>query len=84
MNLLTLITEFGSLVSGAFGLMIGLGLLVFLWGLAKFILNKGSEGKVEEGKNLMLWGLIALFVMVSVRGLLWVLQDLFDLFDFDL
>ena len=32
-------------------------------------MNSG-EGKAEEGKNIMKWGLIALFVMISVWGII--------------
>ena len=44
--------------------------IVFLWGaFDAFILGAtGGEAK-EKGKNLMLWGLIGFFVMVSVWGL---------------
>ncbi len=45
-------------------------LLVFVWGVAKFILSAGDEKKVAEGKTLMFWGVIALFVMVSVWGII--------------
>ncbi len=49
----------------------GLALLAFFWGLAKFIARVGGDEKaVAEGKNLMIWGLIGLFLMVSVWGLL--------------
>lgn len=44
--------------------------IVFLWGaFTTFILGAGSEDVKEKGKNLMLWGLIGFFVMVSVWGL---------------
>ncbi|MBU6388675.1 hypothetical protein KGQ72_02295 [Patescibacteria group bacterium] len=44
--------------------------IVFLWGAFKvFILGSQSEETKENGKNLMLWGLIGFFVMVSVWGL---------------
>jgi len=44
--------------------------IVFLWGAFKtFILGANSEEVKVEGKNLMLWGLIGFFVMVSVWGL---------------
>ncbi len=48
----------------------GLALLAFFWGLAKFILNPGNEAAVKEGRNLMVWGTIALFIMVSIFGIL--------------
>ena len=44
--------------------------IFFLWGAFEtFILGANSEGVKEKGRNLMLWGLIGFFVMVSVWGL---------------
>ena len=44
--------------------------IVFLWGAFQtFILGANSEDVKEKGKNLMLWGLIGFFVMVSIWGL---------------
>lgn len=44
--------------------------IVFLWGAFEtFILGATSDDVKERGKNLMLWGLIGFFVMVSVWGL---------------
>ncbi len=50
-----------------------IALLVFFWGLVKYI-NKASEGEVKEGRDLMIWGTIALFVMVSIWGLVRFIQ----------
>ena len=44
-----------------------LALFLFFWGVAKYIWSEGA-GK-EEGKKIMIWGVIALFVMSSVWGL---------------
>ncbi len=50
--------------------------IVFVWGAFEtFILGAGSEEVKEKGKNLMLWGLIGFFVMVSVWGLVNILTD---------
>ena len=73
-NLGDFIKAVGSLVSNSFVVLVAIALLVFLWGLVRFIINLGSESKVEEGKKMMTWGLIALFIMVSVAGLMRVLQ----------
>jgi hypothetical protein len=44
--------------------------IVFLWGAFDvFILGANNEEVKTNGKNLMLWGLIGFFVMVSVWGL---------------
>ncbi len=47
-----------------------MALLVFFWGLVKFIYNSGSESAREEAKNVMFWGVIGLFVMFSIWGII--------------
>jgi uncharacterized membrane protein YidH (DUF202 family) len=54
-------------------IVIGAALLVFLWGIVRFVISKDDAGK-EDGRTYMLWGIIALFVMVSVWGLVFVLR----------
>jgi len=56
-------------------IIIGLALVFFLWGVAKFILNSDDPKKVAEGKQVMIWGIIALFVMVSVWGIVNFMQE---------
>lgn len=46
-----------------------LAVLYFFWGLARYILAAGSEEAKAEGRRIMIGGVIALFVMVSVWGL---------------
>lgn len=59
------------LIRTALPVIFGLAFLAFLWGLVKFIFRLGGDEKaVEEGKNLMKWGLIALFIMVSFWALI--------------
>lgn len=53
----------------------GVALLIFIWGLAKFIFKSGDEKGHEEGIALMKWGIIALFVMVSVLGIIGFMQS---------
>ncbi len=48
--------------------------IVFIFGVFQyFILSKGDEEKAAGAKNLMLYGLIGFFVMVSVWGLIQIL-----------
>lgn len=48
---------------------LALALLFFIWGLAKFIWNSGDEKALETGRNIMLWGTVTLFVLVSIWGI---------------
>ncbi len=68
---------FGNLVAVITPIIVALALLFFFWGLAKYILNAGDETAKAEGRNIMIWGIIALFVMVSVWGLVQVLNNTF-------
>jgi len=49
-----------------------LALLLFFWGVVKYIRSEG-DGK-EDGRRIMIWGIIALFVMASIWGLVAFLQ----------
>ena len=64
----------------SFAIVMGLALLAFFWGLAKFIFAVGGDEKaVGAGKTLMLWGVIALFIMVCVVGILAFFEEAFGL-----
>ncbi len=47
-----------------------LAFLLFIWGMFKFFFLSGAneEGR-DQGKSLMLWGVIAFVMMVSIWGL---------------
>jgi len=42
--------------------------LVFIWGVFQYVIYP-SEEKKTEGKQIILWGIIAFFVMLSVWGI---------------
>lgn len=65
-----LVQLFISYIKLLFPILVGLALLVFFKGLIAFIAKSGDEKSHTEGKNLMIWGILALFVMVSVFGIL--------------
>jgi Type IV secretion system pilin len=65
-----LISAVGNLLSIVLPLASLVALLFFVWGLATFILHADDAKAHEEGKNKMLWGVIALFVMVSIWGII--------------
>ena len=56
-------------------ILISLAVLFFLWGVFKYI--KGDAAAKAEGAKNMLWGIIGIFVMVSVWGLVRILTSTF-------
>lgn len=71
--LLAIKSMIGTLIPIAFSLAV----LFFFWGVAKFIFASGS-GK-DEGKKIMVWGVVAIFVMSSVWGIVAFISDTFNL-----
>ena len=57
-------------------ILVGLALVVFIWGLVVFIAKSDNEQEREVGKQKMLWGVIGLFVLASVWGLVLLVQTL--------
>ena len=49
-------------------------IVAFFWGMTLFIRNIGEEKALEEGKKWILWSIIALFVTVSIWGILGFIQ----------
>lgn len=56
-------------------ILFSLAFVVFFWGLSKFILNSGNKDEIEKGKNYMMWGIIALFILVSFRVIISFVSD---------
>lgn len=56
----------------------GLAVVVFLWGLVKFIYDRtrGNDKSLADDKKAMLWGLVALFVLVSLWGIIKAVQGI--------
>lgn len=68
-----------AIIDVLFGVLSALALLVFIWGIVKYIAGAGDEGKAKEGKSIMIYGVLALFVLFSVWGIINFLQGEFTL-----
>lgn len=72
-----IIIEFAEILSLLGPVIVALALLYFFWGMSQFILHAGDEARRSEGRQVMVWGIIALFVIISVWGLVAVLNNTF-------
>lgn len=79
-------TDFQSLVDFIIGLiqlivplLIAIALVVFFWGIIKYLFAAGSEERKTSGRETMLWGIIALFLMVAVWGILKLIANTFGI-----
>lgn len=56
-------------------LLIALAVLYFLYGLLKFIGNQDNPTEQEAGKRHMIWGVIGVFLMMTVGGILAIIDN---------
>jgi hypothetical protein len=74
-NITGLITQLQTWLNLLIPLLLTAAIVVFFWGLVKYIMAAGDEGAKESGKTLMIWGMIALFVMVAFWGIIGYFQS---------
>ncbi len=77
-NLLNLMTLIESIVARAIPILVGVALVYFIWNLVKFVIG-GDEASREEGKKGMWWGIVALFVIVSIWGIIAYIAGILDI-----
>jgi hypothetical protein len=67
-NITQFVSALGGIVATLLPILIIVALLIFFWGLIKYIWSANDPAKASEGKSIMIYGVIALFIMVSIWG----------------
>lgn len=62
-------------------LMIGVAMIVFLYGAFKYVMNADNDTERQTGARHMLWGVIGFLVMVSAMAILEIAANTFNLGD---
>lgn len=60
-------------------ILVTVALLAFFWFLIKFITNSDNPGEQVKSKKGIMWSILALFVMVSIWGIIGSLQNIFGI-----
>lgn len=68
-----------AIVNPLIRLMFAAATIVFAWGIVQFIGSAQNDEKREEGKRTMLWGIIGMFIMISVYGIVAALLGTFGI-----
>lgn len=69
-NFADLVRIFTNILNSIIPALFSLALLLFFWGVARFILNTSDEKAVIESRKTMFYGVIALFVIFSIWGII--------------
>ncbi len=62
-----------------FPVLLAIAVFVIAWGIFKFILNAGDEEARKSGRSFILWGVVGVFLMLSIWGLVNILVGTFSL-----
>lgn len=65
-----LIIELIIVLNSLVPILIAFALIFFFWGLSKFILNADNQINIQKGKDYMLWGVLALFILFSFSAII--------------
>lgn len=68
-----------AIVNPLIRLMFAAATIVFAWGIIQFISSTENDEKREEGKRTMLWGVIGMFIMLTVYGIVAALLGTFGI-----
>lgn len=56
-----------------------IALVIFLWGIVQFINSETADGKREEGKRKIIYGVIGMFIMFSAYGIIHLILNTFGI-----
>ncbi len=74
-----IIADITDIIDVIIPLLITIAVLTLMWGIVQFITAAGDEEKRKKGREFIIYGIIGLFVMVSIWGLVGVLSGTFNL-----
>ena len=60
-------------------LLFSLATVGFIWGVIQMVINPEDAEKRKQDKMYMIWGIVALFVMLSIWGLVSILSNTFGI-----
>jgi len=65
-----IITYVLSILNLLIPILVALALIFFFWGLSRFVISAGNESELKKGKNYMMWGILALFILFSYSAII--------------
>lgn len=74
-----LLGRISSIVDDIIPFIIGLAVFVIIWGIFNYLVHATDEEKRSDARKYIVWGIIALFFMLSIWGFVNILLNTFSL-----
>ncbi len=78
-NIADIVLQVNAIINTLVPFIVGLAVLTIIWGLFNYVAGAGDEEKRAQAKQYIIWGIIGVFLMLSVWGLVNVLVNSFSL-----
>lgn len=78
-NIADLINQLNTVINTIIPFLVGLAVLIVIWGVFNYISGAGDEEKRAQAKQYIVWGVVGVFIMLSIWGLVNVLVNSFAL-----
>ncbi len=69
------LTGISSFINKLIPFVIGVAVLVFIFGLLRYVTAGGDPDKIKEARNTIILGIVIIFIMTSVWGLVRILSN---------
>ena len=78
-DLQSLISQINGILNTIIPFLVGLAVFIIIWGVFKYLSGAGDEEQRAEAKQFIIYGVLGVFLMVSIWGLVNILVNSFEL-----
>jgi len=78
-TVMTILTQIRDILNAVIPILMVLATVVFLWGIILYVVAGSDEEKVERAKGFIITGLVGLFVMIAIWGIVQAIVSQFGL-----
>ncbi|QQG42796.1 MAG: hypothetical protein HYW15_01130 [Candidatus Giovannonibacteria bacterium] len=67
-NVTSILAQLESVLNRVIPILMIVATIVFLWGVIRYVTAGGDEEKLADGRRFIIFGLVGLFVMIAIWG----------------
>lgn len=74
LNFTTFSNKLSDIADTIIPFLVGVAFVVVMWGVLKYVRSAGDAEKLSEGRKVALWGVVAIFMMLSFWGFVMIIK----------
>ena len=77
-NLADFFNQVNAIINLIIPFLVGIAVFIIIWGVFNYIAGAGDEEKRAQAKSFIVWGVVGVFIMLSIWGLVSILVNSFS------